>query len=145
MRGGPVQTAPIRYQQNQLIAKRIKDRKNVIIGGDWNEFLDKIPSSHPLLQVGAKLVFPGDNTSTQAMGGRLDGWFVYQLACKIGRYQVRAYFRNKQIGRSLTDHGLLSCRTFQLNCTPGSTDPDCTGSPDLGADNQGTDIVPASS
>ena len=81
------------------------------------------------------------------MGGRLDGWFTYQLACKVGRYQVRAYFKNKKIGRSLTDHGLLSCRTFQLvACAPGSTDPDCQpGGPDLGSDNKGTDVVPASS
>lgn len=143
MRGGPKVTSPIRHQQCQLIAKRIKDRQNILLGGDWNCFLDNTTDTDPLVKVGAKLVFPGDKTSTQSMGGRLDGFFTYQLSVKVGRYQVRNFWKNKKLGRSLSDHGLLSVRTFQLvPCAAGSADPDCQpGGSDLGKDNQGTDVV----
>lgn len=143
MRGGPVVTAPVRYQQCALLAKRIAGRTNVLLGGDWNTFLNNTQDTLPLTQAGAKLVFPGDTASTQSMGGRLDGFFAYQLKVKVGRYQVRNFWRNRKLGRTLSDHGLLTVRTFQLvACTPGSNDPDCQpGGPDLGGDNQNTDVV----
>jgi len=47
-----------------------------LIAGDFNDFIER--NTHvtdPLTQAGYKLVYPTDSTSTQAMGGRLDGFF----------------------------------------------------------------------
>lgn len=144
MRGGPVVTAPIRYQQCQILANKIQANglTNVILGGDWNFFVNTGTDAQPLTSIGAKLVYPGDTTSTQAMGGRLDAFYTYKLACKLGAYKVRNWWKIQSIGRSFTDHGLLSTRTFNLvPCTPGSMDPDCQpGSPGPD-DDQNTDVV----
>lgn len=141
MRGGPAATAPIRYQQCQLIAKRLQGRTNVILGGDWNCFLNNTTDTQPLTQAGCKLVYPNDSTSTQVMGGRLDGFFTYQLSVKLGAYKVRNFWKIKALGRSLSDHGLLSCRTFKLACKPGSNDPACQPGGDKDDESQSPDIV----
>jgi hypothetical protein len=46
-----------------------------VVAGDCNDFLDKTTVSQPLTSIGVKLVYPNDSTSTQSMGGRLDGFF----------------------------------------------------------------------
>jgi hypothetical protein len=143
MRGGPAVTDPIRYQQCQILAQKLQAAglTNVVLGGDWNFFVNTGTCAQPLTQIGAKLVYPNDATSTQAMGGRLDAFYTYQLACKLGAYKVRNWWKIKVLGRSFADHGLLSVRTFNLTpCTPGSTDPDCQ--PGGGADDdKNTEVV----
>lgn len=144
MRGGPKVTAPVRYQQCQIIAQVLGSSKEIILAGDFNTFLNNTTDTQPLTQAGFKLVFPGDNTSTQSMGGRLDGFFTYQLTAKLGFYQIRNWWKNKKLGRSLSDHGLLSLRTVKLQpCVPGSADPDCqpgAGDGQPGGDGQGKDV-----
>jgi hypothetical protein len=47
-----------------------------IVAGDFNDFIDKNTQvTAPLTAAGYLLVYPNDNTSTQSMGGRLDGFF----------------------------------------------------------------------
>jgi hypothetical protein len=47
-----------------------------LLAGDWNDFVDKsLHVTAPLTNAGFLLVYPSDNTSTQSMGGRLDGFF----------------------------------------------------------------------
>jgi len=123
MRGGPAVTSPVRYQQLDILVKLLQGVSPVIISGDFNCFLDNTTDTQPLTNGGYKLVYPNDHTSTQQMGGRLDGYFTYQLTQKLGRYQIRPFWKNKQIGRAFTDHGLVSVVMYLPGGSP-STDPD---------------------
>jgi len=137
MRGGPKATAPVRHQQCQKLVQALQGKKPVIIGGDFNAFLNNTTDTQPLTQAGYKLLNPGDSTSTQSMGGRLDGFFFRDLGKgrKLGRYQVWNGWKNKAIGRTLTDHGLLSCRLYLCNLLPADkSDPECSGSGDSASD-----------
>jgi hypothetical protein len=122
MRGGPARTEPVRFQQFQILAKRLgtpvsgckpligdyrllqifknptigrglsdhgivfvtekypSDKKLVdgmwIVCGDFNDFIERNHKvTAPLTAAGFTLVYPKDATSTQASGGRLDGFF----------------------------------------------------------------------
>lgn len=47
-----------------------------MVAGDWNEFVDTATAVFdPITSIGYLLVYPHDHTSTQSMGGRLDGLF----------------------------------------------------------------------
>ncbi|MFN8555249.1 MAG: hypothetical protein U0103_27610 [Candidatus Obscuribacterales bacterium] len=51
---------------------------------------------------------PGDTTSTQAMGGRLDGFLYKNIPWMMSNPEVRPFFQNPKITRGLSDHGLLT-------------------------------------
>src|SRR5207237_8777987 len=106
MRGGPASTSPVRYQQCQII-QQVLGTDPVIIAGDWNCFVNNTHDMDPLTTNGYKVVNPGDSTSTQKMGGRLDCFVTSNITVKLGRYQVRNFWKNQTIGRAFSDHGLL--------------------------------------
>lgn len=124
MRGGPVTTSPVRHQQMQLLASDLGPNFQGIIAGDFNTFLDNTGDTKPLIDAGYKLVNPTDNTTTQSMGGRLDGFFQLGVSKQLGKYQVRPFFKNPLITRGLSDHGLLTIEMRLCN-VPGATDPSC--------------------
>lgn len=118
MRGGPAQTAPIRYKQcEETVIGNRGLTQPILVGGDFNTFLNNTSDTLPLTQAGYQLVYPHDTTSTQAMGGRLDGLFVYQLSQKVGHYQIFNWWKDARIRRTLTDHG---CGRFVIYNTGGS-------------------------
>jgi hypothetical protein len=126
MRGGPAATAPVRYQQCQIL-QGLLGNDAVVSAGDWNTFLNNTKDTDPLTNNGHKLVNPGDSTSTQSMGGRLDGYFHANIAgVKLGRYQVRNFWKNKTIGRAFSDHGLVTCQMY-LCGKQNPNQPDCSG------------------
>lgn len=131
MRGGMNQTAQTRYDQNVEVVKGNQGLSGVFVGGDWNCFLNTTKDTDPLKQAGYKLVYPNDSTSTQAMGGRLDGLFTYQVAEKVGHYQVINGWKSKLIGRGVTDHGY--CRFVIYDTGGPATDGD--------ADSQDVEVV----
>ncbi|HEY9677572.1 MAG TPA: hypothetical protein V6C76_06160 [Drouetiella sp.] len=108
MRGGPEQTAHVRTEQADILGKALGDDYAGVIAGDWNTFLDKSKELKPLLDRGFKIVNPGDATSTQAMGGRLDGFLVKNMPYNFSDPEVRPFFKNPKITRGLSDHGLLT-------------------------------------
>lgn len=107
MRGGPAATAAVRYQQAVNLAAALEPGFKGIIAGDWNTFLGKTRDLDPLYKAGFKLLSPQDGTSTQVMGGRLDG-FLYKGLTGLSEQEVRAFFKNPKISRGLSDHGLLT-------------------------------------
>jgi len=61
-------------ERNLDINERIK-RAVTIIGGDWNMLLGTpVTGNVPLIRAGYLLVDPTSTVTTQAHGGRLDGW-----------------------------------------------------------------------
>ncbi len=61
----------VRYPAGQKVVSGAKRA-----AGDYNDFVDRNTQvTKPLVSAGYKLVNPNDNTTTQAMGGRLDGFF----------------------------------------------------------------------
>ncbi len=124
MRGGPSVTSKVRYQQMQYLASDLGSNFSGIISGDFNTFLDNTNDTSPLVNLGFKLVNPTDHTTTQSMGGRLDGFFHLGLTSALGRYQVRPFFKNPLITRGLSDHGLLTIEMRLCN-VKGANDPDC--------------------
>jgi hypothetical protein len=107
MRGGPAATAAVRYQQAAKLANALEPDFKGVIAGDWNTFLGKTSDLDPLYKAGFKLLSPGDNTSTQVMGGRLDG-FLYKGLAGLTEQEVRNFYKNPKISRGLSDHGLLT-------------------------------------
>ncbi len=107
MRGGPAATAAVRFQQTTRLAAALEPEFKGIIAGDWNTFLGKTSELEPLYKAGFKLLSPQDNTSTQVMGGRLDG-YLYKGISGLSEQEVRSFFRNPKITRGLSDHGLLT-------------------------------------
>lgn len=107
MRGGAEATAAVRYQQVSKLATALEPNFKGIIAGDWNTFLGKTKELDPLYKAGFKLLSPEDNTSTQSMGGRLDG-FLYKGLSGLSEQEVRPFFKNPKITRGLSDHGLLT-------------------------------------
>lgn len=108
MRGGPDQTAPVRTEQAQRLAKVLGPNFSGIIAGDWNTFLNNTKELKPLTDAGFKILNPTDATSTQAMGGRLDGFLYKNLPWTMSNPEVRPFFQNPKITRGLSDHGLLT-------------------------------------
>ncbi len=108
MRGGPEATAPVRTEQARILAASLGKDFRGIVAGDWNTFLDKTRELDPLLNAGFKIANPGDTTSTQSMGGRLDGFLYKGIPWLMSNPEVRPFFQNPRITRGLSDHGLLS-------------------------------------
>jgi hypothetical protein len=108
MRGGPEATAPVRTEQASRLATVLGKDFSGVVAGDWNTFLDKSPELKPLTDAGFKIVNPTDATSTQSMGGRLDGFLVKGLNWNMSNPEVRPFFKNPKITRGLSDHGLLT-------------------------------------
>jgi hypothetical protein len=111
MLGGLPRTGPVRKKQLQNLVNTLKDLRNEsMILGDFNCFLDSSHDIDPLLNDGFILANPGNHTSTQSHGGRLDGLlhkgFSANLALK--NYNIRNFWRTDFAGRSLSDHGLLT-------------------------------------
>jgi hypothetical protein len=109
MRGGQQSTSSVRYQQNDVLQQVLGISFAGIVGGDWNCFLSdpKVTDCDPLKNNGFVLVYPNDKTATHAMGGRIDGWFVKGMTCKIGKLKVHQFWRNTNITRNFSDHALL--------------------------------------
>jgi hypothetical protein len=115
MRGGPEATAPVRTEQAQRLATVLGPDFSGVIAGDWNTFLDKSTELKPLTDAGFKILNPTDATSTQSMGGRLDGFLYKNLQGTMSNPEVRPFFKNPLITRGLSDHGLL---TTHLSSNP---------------------------
>jgi hypothetical protein len=118
MRGGPEQTAPVRTEQAQRLATVLGPDFSGIIAGDWNTFLNNSKEIKPLTDAGFRVLNPTDTTSTQAMGGRLDGFLYRNIPWMMSNPEVRPFFQNPKITRGLSDHGLL---TTTLTKSPGGT------------------------
>ncbi len=117
MRGGPAATAPVRYQQCQILAQ-LMGADPAIMGGDFNCFLNNTKDTDALYQSGWKLLYPGDTTSTQRMGGRLDGYFLHNLPFKVGKYSVNP------LHNTISDHDITRAEIFVCK------GQDCSGSGD---------------
>lgn len=124
MRGGPATTGPIRYQQCKVLANWLGSSFSGIVAGDFNCFLNNTQDTDPLVNAGFKLVYPNDTTSTQSMGGRLDGFFHMGLSHKLGAYQVRSIWKNKVFGRGFSDHSWIKT-TMRLCGVTGANDSTC--------------------
>lgn len=107
MRGGPEQTAAVRALQASILAKALGPDFKGVVAGDFNNFLDKAKDMDPLKKAGFKLLNPGDTSTTQSMGGRLDGFFVKGME-GFTDPDVRPFFKNPKITRGLSDHALLT-------------------------------------
>jgi hypothetical protein len=114
MRGGPEQTAPVRTEQAARLAADLGPKFSGVVAGDWNTFLDKTHELDPLIKAGFEIVNPGDHSSTQAMGGRLDGFLIKDMPGKMTNPEARPFFQNPLITRGLSDHALLTTH-LQLN------------------------------
>ena len=108
MRGGPEQTAPVRTLQAEILARELGPNFKGIIAGDWNTFLDKTTELNALKNAGFAIHNPNDTSSTQAMGGRLDGFLHRGLSGKLGDQYTNPFFKNPLITRGLSDHALLT-------------------------------------
>ncbi len=104
MRGGPATTAPVRYQQCVIIAKKLGKNFVGVVGGDWNTFLGKTTDCDPLTQAGFTLVDASDSRATHIMGGRLDGFFQLNVP-GLGSVTLVSWFAT--LKRDLTDHAML--------------------------------------
>jgi hypothetical protein len=103
MRGGPVTSGAVRHQQCAIMAKKLTG--SGIVGGDMNCLMPNISDIDPLLQAGFVLACP--STTTQSMGGILDGFFQLKMPKNLGTVELLAWFKDPTIGRGLTDHGML--------------------------------------
>ena len=108
MRGGPETTAPVRTLQAQILAKELGPNFKGIIAGDWNTFLDRTVELDALKAAGFQIHNSGDKSSTQAMGGRLDGFLYRGLMGTLGDESNNAFYKNPLITRGLSDHSLLT-------------------------------------
>ena len=109
MRGGPEQTAPVRTMQAAVLAQVLGPNFKGIVGGDFNTFLDRTKEMDPLVKGGFKLLNPNDTGSTQAMGGRLDGFYVKGMEGFSDPASI-PFWKNPKITRGLSDHALLTTR-----------------------------------
>ncbi len=108
MRGGPEATAAVRAQQAQILANELGPNFKGIIAGDWNTFLDKTTELNALKTAGFQLANPNSSSSTQSMGGRLDGFMHKGLTGTLAEEMVNPFFKNPLITRGLSDHALLT-------------------------------------
>lgn len=108
MRGGEAFTAPVRKEQAKRLANVLGRDFRGIVAGDWNTYLDRTRELDPLLHAGFKIANPRDTTSTQSMGGRLDGFLHKEIPWLMSNPEVRPFFNNPKISGALSDHGLLS-------------------------------------
>jgi hypothetical protein len=114
MRGGPEQTAPVRTEQAARLAADLGPKFSGMVAGDWNTFLDKSHELDPLIKAGFKILNPSDSASTQAMGGRLDGFLIKDMPGNMTNPETRPFWQNPLITRGLSDHALLTTH-LQLN------------------------------
>lgn len=108
MRGGPEQTAPVRMKQAQILATELGPNFKGVIAGDWNTFLDRTSELAPLQKAGFQILNPQDKSSTQAMGGRLDGFLFKGLDGTLSPEMNNPFYKNPLITRGLSDHSLLT-------------------------------------
>lgn len=110
MRGGPQVTAVVRHKQFALLVQDLGPNFVGLVGGDLNYKIDDPTTrdADPMVNAGYKLVAPGDNSATQIMGSRIDGFFQKGLKSSIDYYRVYAYFLNAQLKRSFSDHATLA-------------------------------------
>ncbi len=108
MRGGPDATAAVRTMQAQILARELGPDFKGIIAGDWNTFLDRTKELDPLKNAGFRIHNAGDKSSTQSMGGRLDGFLYRNLMGTLGSESNNAFYKNPLITRGLSDHSLLT-------------------------------------
>lgn len=104
MRGGPATTAPVRYQQCVIIAKKLGKSFVGVVAGDWNTLIGKTTDCDPLIQAGFSLVDPGDSRATHIMGGRLDAFFQLNVP-GLASVTLISWFAT--LKRDLTDHAML--------------------------------------
>ncbi len=111
MIGGLSRTSLVRTEQiNRLLLALENSENPTIIAGDFNCFLDTSCDISALLNSGFSLANKKNHTSTQSSGGRLDGLFYKNLKAdfKPKHYRVHNFWRHSVLGRSLSDHGLLT-------------------------------------
>lgn len=108
MRGGAIVTSPVRIAQDVRLIRLLESNFRGVMGGDFNSFLDYGKDIEALLAAGFSLVGPHDNTATQSLGGRLDGFLVKDF--ELVHLRVRNFWRSARLGRQLSDHGLLTVR-----------------------------------
>ncbi len=111
MRGGIPFTSHVRKIQLMKLIGALKNNNNpTIIAGDFNCFLDDDNETNCLVVDGYKLANPHNHSSTQCSGGRLDGLFHKNLpsGLKLSSYNIRNFWHSSLVGRSLSDHGLLT-------------------------------------
>lgn len=109
MRGGPEQTAPVRTAQAAVLAQVLGPNFKGIVGGDFNTFLDRTKEMDPLVKAGFKLLNPNDTNTTQAMGGRLDGFYIKGME-GLSDPATIPFWKNPKVTRGLSDHALLTTR-----------------------------------
>jgi exonuclease III len=111
MLGGVLHTSPIRLEQLKRLMIALENSPTpTLIAGDFNCFLDTSDDINPLLNNGFSMVNRNNHTVTQSSGGRLDGLFYRNLAAqfKPKHYGIRNFWLNNVLGRSISDHGLLT-------------------------------------
>lgn len=111
MRGGIRPSSAVRYVQLTNLIQCLDEPEQLeLIMGDFNCFLDHAWETRPLLANGYNLLNRWDRTATHHFGGRLDGLFYANLpgGYRLGNYNIRNFWRSSLIGRSLSDHGLLT-------------------------------------
>ncbi len=113
LRRGELETRPIRTQQNKLLAKHLQDEgwpAAKIVIGDFNCHLEgEHPETEPLENIGLRLNPLRKQQPTHRMGGTLDG----MMSCGVDVVNLQVvmgekFWKDKKIGKSLTDHGLLT-------------------------------------
>jgi hypothetical protein len=111
MRGGPQVTAVVRHKQFSLLVKDLGPNYVGLVGGDLNYKIDdpSCKDADPMYQAGYTLVAKGDNSATQIMGSRIDGFFEKGMSGKtaVDFYRVYAYFLNPNLKRAFSDHATL--------------------------------------
>jgi hypothetical protein len=111
MLGGELETAPIRREQIEKLIAKLGPNWKGVIAGDFNFHMDKadFQESKAFAAAGFKLVAPGNNVSTQKMGGRIDGFYQRGMGTLTMSATVPMWNIPK-VGRGFTDHGLTRCQ-----------------------------------
>lgn len=109
MRGGVATTGAVRYQQCQIVADKLKDKKTKgRVGGDMNMIFPGVKDYMPLTAVNLLLVDPADTRATHIGGSRLDAFFTFKYKSVVKGIRLLDWFSDSTIGRGLTDHAALS-------------------------------------
>jgi len=111
MLGGLPSTSIVRKKQLEKLLISCNDIQNpLIIVGDFNCFLDLSEDISSLIANGFVLANPGNHTSTQKHGGRLDGLMYKNCNASLvpKHYSIRNFWQAGIAGRSLSDHGMLT-------------------------------------
>ncbi len=122
MRGGEGITGMVRFRQLQKLMEIIGETgEPTLVLGDFNCRLNSTSNTSPLTANGFALFDAEDETSTQAMGGRLDGVFHKNLppSFRLGDYSVHRFWSSSIIGSTLSDHALLTWKMDFGRSIPG--------------------------